>query len=187
VVTRFVDTVSGPMLHSGDEGVKAGNSVMNVMRFTIIDDEGGVSFVAHADALPALVKGCTQNPGSLGELLDIICPYYGALREYVLDGLAVFDERNVEGHYGAIHEALDFCAPHEQPVFRVVDEVTREASLRPVKAGAVLFNLPAKRIIQLQNTYWEIQRAGRWRVFDGSEMTANVFSYRLPREWAVVP
>jgi hypothetical protein len=175
------------MLHSADKAVKPGEPGMNVMRFTIIDGEGGVSFVAHADALPALVKGCTQSPGSLGELLDIISPYYGALREYVMDGLAIFDERNVEGRYGAIHQALEFCAPYEQPVFRVVDEVTRETSLRPVKAGVVLFNLTAKRIIQLQNTYWDIQRAGRWRVFDGSEMTTNVFSYRLPREWAVVP
>jgi hypothetical protein len=124
---------------------------------------------------------------SLEELLDRIAPYYGNLREYVLGGLAVFDERNVEGRYGAIHRALELCAPHEQPVFRVVDDLTREASLRPVKAGAVLFNLRAKRIIQLQNSYWEINRTGRGRIFDGTRMTADVFSYRLPKEWALVP
>ena len=160
---------------------------MNVMRFTIIDGRGGVSFVAHGDALPALVKACALNAGSLEELLDGMAPYYGSLREYVLGGLAIFDERNVEGRYGAIHRALELCVPHEQPVFRVVDEVTRETSLRPVKAGAVLFNLRAKRIIQLQNTYWEINRMGRGRVFDGMRMTADVFSYRLPKEWALVP
>ncbi len=160
---------------------------MNVMRFTIIDGRGGVSFVAHADALPALVKACAQNPGNLEELLDRTAPYYANLREYVLSGLAVFDERNVAGRYGAIHRALELCAPYEQPVFRVVDDVTRETSLRPVKAGAVLFNLLAKRIIQLQNTYWEINRSGRGRVFDGTRMTADVFSYRLPKEWALVP
>ncbi len=160
---------------------------MNVMRFTVIDGRGGVSFVAHADALPALVKVCALSPGSLEELLDQVAPFYGNLREYVLGGLAVFDERNVDGRYGAIHRAIELCAPHEQPVFRVVDDLTRETSLRPVKAGAVLFNLRAKRIIQLQNTYWEINRTGRGRVFDGARMTADIFSYRLPKEWTLVP
>jgi len=160
---------------------------MNVMRFTVIDGRGGVSFVAHADALPALVKACALNANSLEELLDRIVPYYSDLREYVLGGLAIFDERNVEGRYGVIHRALELCAPHEQPVFRVVDELTRETSLRPVKAGAVLFNLRAKRIIQLQNTYWEINRTGRGCIFDGTRMTAHVFGYRLPKEWALVP
>jgi hypothetical protein len=72
-------------------------------------------------------------------------------------------------------------------VFRVVDSITREASLRPVKAGAIIFNLKAKRIVQLMNSYREIRRSGRGRIFDGSGYTETVFSYRLPREWALVP
>jgi hypothetical protein len=174
------------MLHFRDDRGKGGRAV-NVIRCTVIDARGGVSFVAHGDVLPALAKGCTANPGTLEELLAGASPYYAGLREQVMNGLAVFDEKNVEGHYESINKALDFCAPHEQPVFRVVDERTQEMSLRPVKAGAVVFNLRAKRIIQIQNSYREIARRGASRVYDGTRMTATVFRYRLPDEWALVP
>ena len=76
---------------------------------------------------------------------------------------------------------------HKQPVFRVVDDLTREASLRPVKAGAVIFNLKEKRIVQMMNSYQEIRRTGRGRVFDGDRHTETIFQYRLPEEWALVP
>jgi hypothetical protein len=174
------------MLHSRNDRGK-GDEAVNVLRCTIIDAQGGVSFVAHADVLPALAKACTDHPRTLAQLLDGTAPYYGGLREQILNGLAMFDERNVEGHYESIHQALDLCAPYEQPVFRVVDDRTREASLSPVKAGAVVFNLRAKRIIQIQNTYQEITRRGASRVFDGTRMTNRVFRYQLPGEWALVP
>lgn len=174
------------MLHSATDLGKGGESV-NVLRCTIIDARGGVSFVADGDVLPALAKACAANPRTLEQLLDGTAPYYAGLREQVLNGLAMFDERNVEGYYESIHKALDLCAPHEQPVFRVVDDRTREASLRSVKAGAVVFNLLAKRIIQIQNSYKVIKRRGSSRVFDGMRMTGRVFSYRLPGEWALLP
>ncbi len=159
---------------------------MNLMRFTVIDARGGVSFVAHGDALPALVKACGSNPATLEDLLRLAEPYYRPLREHVLNGLAIFDERNAEGHYEAVHQALSW-PPHQHPVFRVVDDLTRETSLRPVKAGAVIFNLRAKRIVQIQNSYREIQRQGVSHVFDGTRMTDEIFSYRLPNEWSLVP
>ncbi len=157
---------------------------MNFIRCTIVDRHGVVSFVAHGDALPALVAACAAD---LEELLVLSEPYYRSLREYVNAGLAVFDELNVPGRYGAIHGTLRRTPPHEQPVFRVVDGVTREASLRPVKAGAIIFNLRARRIVQLMNSYREIRRSGHAHIFDGSGYTETVFSYRLPKEWALVP
>lgn len=160
---------------------------MNVIRCTVVDGRGAVSFVAHGDALAALTAACATNPSSLEELLERAEPYYHNLKEQVLNGLAIFEERNVEGKYQAIHAALEFCAPHQHPVFRVVDDVTRETSLRPVKAGAVIFNLRAKRIVQIINSYREIRRTGRAQVFDGSNLTGSVYSYRLPKEWALVP
>jgi len=160
---------------------------MNLIRCTVVDRRGAVSFVAHCDVLSALVAACAAGPLSLGDLLDLSEPYYRNLRDYVEAGLAVFDERNVRGRYNAIHEALRSTPPHEPPVFRGVDGSTREASLRPVKAGAIIFNLKAKRIVQLMNSYREIRRSGRGRIFDGSGYTETFFSYRLPREWALVP
>lgn len=160
---------------------------MNVLRCTVIDDQGAVSFVTHGDALPALVAACAANPRTLSQLLERSEPFYRSLKEYVEAGLAVFDELNADGHYEAIHTALATLPPHEQPVFRVVDDLTREASLRPVKAGVVIFNLRAKRIVQVVNSYREIRRSGHARIFDGNSHTSAVFSYRLPEEWALVP
>lgn len=160
---------------------------MNLIRCTIVDREGAISFVAHGDALPALVAACAADPSSLDGLLEMSEPYYMNLREYVAAGLAMFDELNVPGRYDVIHETLRRTPPHEQPVFRVVDGLTREASLRPVKAGAIIFNLRAKRIVQMMNSYREIRRSGHARIFDGRSYTETVFSYRLPKEWALVP
>jgi len=160
---------------------------MNLIRCTIVDRKGAISLVAHADALPSLVAACTASPSGLDELLALSEPYYRGLREYVESGLAVFDEMNVRGRYEAIHETLRRMAPERQPVFRVVDSVTREVSLRPVNAGAIIFNLRAKRIVQIMNSYREIRRIGHARIFDGAGYTDAVFSYRLPGEWAIVP
>ncbi|MBI2907283.1 MAG: hypothetical protein HYX92_06465 [Chloroflexi bacterium] len=160
---------------------------MNVMRYTVIDGSGGVSFVAHCDVCFALMAACATGPQTLQQLLDFAELYYGNLSDYVQDGLAVFDEWNRPGRYEPIHAALATCPPERQPVFRVVDDITREASLRPVKAGVVVFNLRAKRVIQLQNSYIEIQRKGRAKFFDGSKTTDRYFTYRLPAGWALVP
>ena len=99
----------------------------------------------------------------------------------------MFDERNTPGRYAAIHGALEHAAPDESPLFRIVDEVTREASLRPVKAGAFVINLIDRRIITLQNGYQKMARSGRGEVFDGERMTGDTFIYRLPNTWALVP
>jgi len=160
---------------------------MNVIRCTVVDGQGAVSFIVHADALSALTAACSANPSNLERLLEEAEPYYRNLKEPVLNGLAIFEEHNAKGNCQAIHRVLELCAPHEQPVFRVVDDLTREASLRPVKAGAVVFNLRAKRIIQIINTYQEIRRTGHARVFDGSGLTDSVYSYRLPKDWVLVP
>lgn len=160
---------------------------MNLLRCTVVDSRGGVSFIADGDALPALAAACAQNPDSLDELLDITDRFYHDLRDRVLNGLAIFDEYNTPGHYEAIHQAFAYCAPHEQPAFRVVDDATREMSKRAVKAGVVIFNLRAKRIIQIQNSYREIRRSGRARVFDGRGLTNAIYSYKLPHDWAIVP
>jgi len=160
---------------------------VNVIRCTVVDGRGAVSFIVHGDALPALAASCSTNPASLEELLEEAEHYYHNLRDYVLDGLAVFEERNAGGNCDAIRAVLQSVAPHEQPVFRVVDDLTRETSLQPVKAGAIIFNLRAKRIVQIINVYREIQRRGRARVFDGHHLTSTVYEYRLPEEWALVP
>ena len=144
--------------HDGGVTLEPGGSTVNVMRYTVIDEEGTVSFVAHCEALRALVAGCVTCPTRLEQLLEHTRQHDSRLIDYVSCGLAVFDEHNTPGNYEAIRSALAHLPPHEVPVFRVVDDETRQASLSPVKAGVVLFNLRARRIVQIQNTYADISR-----------------------------
>jgi hypothetical protein len=160
---------------------------MGLMRFTVVDRDSTVSFIGPDRALQALVAACASGPESLGGLLEQAAPFTGDLRERVLSGLAVFDEHDAGGDHRWIHAAFDFCKREEVPVFRVVDDRTRETSLSPVWAGAVVFNLKAKRIVQIQNTYAEIKRKGRLRIMEGARPTNRVRRYELPAEWTVVP
>lgn len=157
------------------------------MRFTVLDEQGTISFVTHSSALTALVAACAEDPSSLRELLEATRRYDRTLRDYVLNGLAVFDEHNVPDDHSAIHKQLDTLPAQETPVFRVVDERTRDASLESVKAGVVLFNLPKKRIVQIQNMYGAIERAGTVNYHNGRFLSRREFSYKLPDSWSIVP
>lgn len=159
----------------------------DVMRFTVLDEQGTISFVAHSSALTALVAACAEDPATLRELLEATKRYDRSLRDYVLNGLAVFDEYNVPENPQAIHDQLDTLPAPETPVFRVVDERTRDASLESVKAGVVLFNLPRKRIVQIQNMYDTIERAGKVNYHNGRFLSRREFEYELPSSWSIVP
>jgi len=132
-----------------------------MMRYTIIDTHGTASFVGPCDALRPLLIGCVGGAASLEDLLRA-AERAGArnLIEPVTSALAVFDEHNAYGNYQAIHGALEHLRPHEVPPFRVVDDRTRQASLQAVKAGAIIFNLSRRRIVQIQNTFSDVQRMG---------------------------
>jgi len=165
---------------------------MFVMRFTVIAPEGTVSFVAPCNALKALVAACSRvSPTSLEALLSASTLYDNQLKDHVLNSLAIFDEHNSHGSYTNIHNAIDYAdeqrSHHQIPAFRVVDETTRNASLQPVKAGLVLFNLKERRIIQVHNTYDEIKRRDRGRIHEGGQPTKKLYHYELPKEWQILP
>jgi hypothetical protein len=69
----------------------------------------------------------------------------------------------------------------------VLDAVTREASLTPVRTGVVLFNLPARRIVQIQNTYEPLAQSGEVNYHNGRFLSIRVLPYRLSSEWMIVP
>jgi hypothetical protein len=162
-----------------------------VMRFTVIDKNGTVSFVAPCNALKALVAACSKFPTDLASLLEASEPYDTDLKENILSSLAMFDEHNSDGKYERIHSMIDYAeeqkAQHDIPAFRVVDATTREASLQPVKAGLVLFNLKERRIIQVLNTYDNVRRQDRGRIHKGGEPTETLYHYKLPMDWQIVP
>jgi hypothetical protein len=164
---------------------------MYVMRFTVVDNEGSVSFVAPCNALKALVAACSKHPTDLESLLNASTRYDTDLKANVLNSLASFDEHNLDGSYDHIRNVIDYAGEqrteHNIPAFRVVDEATRQASLTPVKAGLVLFNLKERRIIQVHNTYDNVRRRDRGRIHEGGSPTDRLYHYNLPMDWQIVP
>ncbi len=154
---------------------------------TVVDVHGTVSFVAHCSAAVALTAACASDPNSLGDLLDACTRYDRGLRSHVLAGLAVFDEHNLPDNLSVIHRQLDTVPPRDISAFRVLDPVTREASLRPVRAGIIIFNLIAKRIVQIENTYEPLARSGEVNFHNGKFLSIRLLPYELPSEWSIVP
>jgi hypothetical protein len=159
------------------------------MRFTVIDPRGRVSFIAPCSTLEALVAACaSQNqPRTVEQLLRAAEPFVGDLVERVLSGLAVFDEHNTRENLRQIHAVLRETRPARTPPFRVLDDVTREASLQPVRSGLVIFNLHDRRIVQVQNSYREVARKGAVQVHDGERWTRLARRYEVPETWQIVP
>lgn len=216
---------------------------MAVMRYTLIDKSGTISFIAPWNTLKALVAACSRKPApeDLITLLEAASKYDRGLHEYVLNGLAVFDEHystrdaNEPGDTTELNSQLErelcellsnsselperppaeneiFALPHDEekaeityeellekqrqlrgvalsrhPVLRVLDDETQRESLEPVKIGLVIFNLPAKRIIQVQNSYGVLKRSDRGRYFENGQPTERLYFYRLPSDWSLLP
>ncbi|MDI3341951.1 MAG: hypothetical protein QJR03_15615 [Sphaerobacter sp.] len=160
---------------------------MFVIRFTIYDGSGAASFVGPCHAIKMLAAACSRHPTTLNELLEYTRPFDADFVDAVRAGLAIFDEHNTPEHPEAFHQLLATRPSAQLPPFRVLDDATRQASLEPATTGLILFNLPERRIIQVQNSYADLERAGRGRVRLGGRPTSMLYHYRLPAEWRIVP
>lgn len=160
---------------------------MDVMRLTVIDRAGTASFVAHSSAALALTAACATSPETLDDLLEASQRFDRGLRAMVLRGLTIFDEHNLPDQLDAIHRQLAELSPRDIPPFRVFDAITLEASLRPVRAGVVLYNLPARRIVQIENTYEPLSRVGEVNYHNGKFLSIRLLPYELPPAWSIVP
>jgi hypothetical protein len=154
------------------------------IRLTIIDDTGTVSFVGPAHGAKILTAACSARPANVTALLAAARPFDPQMVDQVLDGLAIFDEHNGPEQFQAIHAAL--TRGHSGP-FRVVDSITRAASLEPVETGVILFNLAAQRIVQVQNSYSALLRRDRGRIRAAGKPTRHLYRYELPHDWSIVP
>ncbi|MEI7553836.1 hypothetical protein [Candidatus Chlorohelix sp.] len=111
------------------------------------------------------------------------------LRE-VLDNLT-FPEQpvSISGYADLLNLQQNSSLPRlaAHPVLRVMDEATRNESLQPISSGLVIFNLRARRIIQVQNSFGLLQRSDRGRYFENGIPSERLFFYRLPVDWSLVP
>ncbi len=160
---------------------------MSSMRFTIVDGTGAISFAGPPHGLKAIAAVCSAGATDHRSLLDGLAGYDARLANHVLDGLAVFDEHVSQTNPASIAEWMsDPERPRLQP-FRVVDDATRQASLEPRRLGVVIFNLKDRRIIQIQNSYAELQRSDRGRIRVDGQPTRQYYRYSLPDEWQILP
>ena len=156
-------------------------------RLNVIDPVGTVSFISPAHGAKILTAACSKNPPTLAELFALARPYDTDLIDALLNGLAYFDEHNGPGNYQAIHATLADDRANTLSPFRVVDELTRRASMVPVDGGLVLYNLTAQRIVQVQNSYCNLLRRDRGRIRASGRPTRHLYRYELPGEWQLVP
>lgn len=158
-----------------------------LIRFTVTDGDTMTSFSGPGHAIKMLVAACAKGPSTVRELLEHTRPYDEHFATDILNGLSVFDEHNIHDNTVAIEQQLEREEPDQWPPFRVYNDATRRACTQPGRAGLIVINLAAKRIIQVQNSYAEIQRQDRGRIRSGGIPTRTLYHYKLPREWALLP
>ncbi len=156
------------------------------IRCTVIDPTGTITFAGPAHLAKALTAACSHGPQDARALLQLAEQYDPSLIQDLSAGLAIFDEHNVGEDHTWIDERLDDQHDYPLPV-RVVNGPTRQLSLAPFDAGLIVFNLNARRIVQVQNSYAEILRRDRGRVREAGQPTGGIFRYSLPGSWTILP
>lgn len=159
------------------------------MRFTVVDDGGTMSFVAPGHVLKMLTAACSHRPANHRALLGLAEEYDPRLAGGIMKALSRFDAESGQpaADPAALHPSLGEDGPEDASPFRVVDEATRRRSLEPARAGLVVFNLTAKRIVQIQNSYADLRRKDRGRLRRDGRPVRALYSYELPADWSIVP
>ncbi|HEV2108452.1 MAG TPA: hypothetical protein VGR16_09350 [Thermomicrobiales bacterium] len=156
-----------------------------MMRFTVVDSRGTVSFVAPAHLMKAFAAGCARGASDALDLLRVASACDQLAVERIRRDLHIFDEYHTSNRT----EHLETWLSHESArrPFRVFDHVSRQVSLRPEGAGLVVFNLLRQRIVQVQNSFAELRRRDRGRIRRDGKPTPQLYRYELPAEWRILP
>ena len=157
------------------------------MRFTLVDGDGTSSFCGPGHILKALAASCATGADRQKAVLAALSTFDATFTAEVSAGFAVFDEHCLP----EMPAATDLWmtrrnAEHIHP-FRAITDATRNASLEPRRLGLVIFNIPARRIVQVQNSYASLLRDDRGRVRQAGRPINRFYRYLLPDEWAIVP
>ena len=158
---------------------------MNNYRFNIIDADGIVSFLGPRHGSKMIAAACSANHRTLRGVLTYVRALDEAWVQDIESGLNAFDQ-----------DAVSISAPQQsspalervwQHPFRVVDAMSRQASMIPGALGLLVINLKEQRIIQVENRSVDLQRKDRGRVRRHGKPTRMLFRYHLSPEWALVP
>lgn len=157
------------------------------VRITIAGPESTVSFLGPGHAIKMFVAACSRETTSIREMFAFVAQLDRDLVTRIQHGLARFDEHNVEDDTGAFESVMARTPVDELPPFRVFNPDLRDASLDPGRLGLILFNLKSKRIVQVQNSYGEINRTDRGRIWVSGEPARRLYRYELSPDWALLP
>jgi hypothetical protein len=159
----------------------------NHFRVNVIDSKGTVSFLAPPHGLKVLAAAITQGASDGAELISLAHAFDAQWADDVRTQIMQFDEHNVDEVSDPFHDAIAGNDGSRHPAFRVMDSETRQRSLVPGRLGLVVFNLKERRIIQVQNSYANLERRDRGRIRIDGEPTGMLFQYELPSDWMLVP
>lgn len=154
-----------------------------VMRYTVIDADGATSFLGPSHFLKMLAASCSRGADDRRSLLAIAEEFDPALVRSLKSSLA----RIVDGDRERDPPSPAPLGDDDHAVLKVVDDASREMSLTPADDGLVVFNLPAKRIVQVQNSYAELRRQDRGRLRRDGRPVRAYYAYDLPADWQLVP
>jgi hypothetical protein len=157
------------------------------MRFTVVDHYGTISFSGPGHGLKMLAAACSSGVTTHRELLFGLDTLDASLATCIRNELSSFDEHCLPDDPESVAIWLQRRGSLTDATFRVLEEITRHASLQPERLGLVIFNLPGKRIVQVQNSYGPLHRSDRGRIRSESLPTRQYYRYELPSEWALVP
>ena len=158
-----------------------------LLRITLIDGEGTISFGAPGHTAKMMAAACAHNPTSIEQVLNTLTTLDPASADALKHGLARFDEFVVRDDATSIDEWLAQNDPLDGTPFRLIDPRLREATLTPLPLGVIMVNLPDKRIVQIENRYGQLLRKDRGRMRRDGEPIAQMYRYELSPEWSLLP
>lgn len=124
---------------------------------------------------------------NLTELLEQVRRFDEQFVDQVRNELARFDEHVVADNAESIERWME-RPEHETPeAFRVFNQQLRNLSLTSGRLGVVLFNLPERRIVQIENSYGELLRKDRGRIRVDGKPVSRYYHYALPESWTLLP
>jgi hypothetical protein len=158
-----------------------------MMRFTIVDTAGTVSFAGPGHCAKVLIAGCSSGPSDFRSLLERVREFDGQFVDGVLNSLAIFDEQVLDDRPETADRWLEQSRRQGIGAFRVYNQALRNLSLTAERLGIVLFNLRERRIVQIENSYGELLRSDRGRIrIDGNPVN-RFYHYTLPDTWTLFP
>jgi hypothetical protein len=158
-----------------------------LLRITLIDSNGTISFGAPGHLAKMMMAASAHNPDSIDQVLGTLTSLDPDSTEALRHGLARFDEFVVRDDATSIDEWLAQNDPLDGTPFRLIDSRLREATLTPLPLGVIMVNLPDKRIVQIENRYGPLLRADRGRMRRAGKPIGQLYRYELPSDWSLLP